>query len=67
MNYDTPRITEAMRRNPQRVGSRQEAYEKFRSVIAAAVPEYSNDELDRRAETWTKAAIARGAIIDGDS
>ena len=67
MNYDTPRITAAMCRNPQRMPSRQAVYERFRSVIAKAVPEYSDDELDVRAEVWKDAAINKGAIVVEDS
>ena len=63
MKYDTPRITAAMRRNPQRMPSRQAVYERFRSVIARAVPEYSEEELNIRAESWTCAAITKGAIM----
>jgi hypothetical protein len=63
MAYDTPRITAAMRRSPQRMPNRRAVYERFRSVIANAVPEYSEDELDIRAKAWTDAAITRGAII----
>ena len=63
MKYDTPRITAAMCRNPRRMPSRQAVYERFRSVIAKAVSEYSEDELKMRAEAWTDAAIRRGAVI----
>jgi hypothetical protein len=61
--YDTPRITSAMRRNPQRMPDRRAVYERFRTVIGNAVPEYSPDELHSRAEAWTEAAIRKGAII----
>lgn len=64
--YAKPRITAAMVRRPSIVASRQEAYERFRDSIRRAVPEYSELELMTRAQVWTDAAIAKGAVVVRD-